>query len=217
MAGFCQPSVTLLDVGAGAGRFAIPLAKRVRQVIAVDPSEAMLTQLQVAAEVEGVRNLLIVQARWEDAAVQQADLVICAHVVYPIAEIAPFLRKLDAHTLGHAFVYMRVGQVDDYVAELWQSVHGSPRLPHPDYRLLQEVLAALGIPAKLELVTFTNQVTYQDHHEALADLASRLGVDGHPEQARLLRGELERILVPIAQGVGFPARVVQGAIFWWRR
>jgi len=217
VAGFSQPSLTLLDVGAGAGRFAIPLAKRVRQVTAVDPSEAMLTQLKVAAEAEGVRNVLAVQARWEDAVVNPADLVICAHVVYPIAEIGPFLQKLDAHTLGRAFVYMRVGQVDDYVAELWRLVHGWPRLPHPDYQLLLEVLAALGVPAELELVSFTNQVTYQDYEEAFADLASRLGVDGSPEQARLLRGELERILFPLPQGVGFPARVVQGAIFWWSR
>src|SRR5450631_372650 len=36
-----QPADVVVDVGAGAGRFAIPLARRVREVVAVEPSGAM--------------------------------------------------------------------------------------------------------------------------------------------------------------------------------
>ncbi len=38
-----RPTDTWLDVGAGAGRYALPLALRVREVVAVEPSEAMRT------------------------------------------------------------------------------------------------------------------------------------------------------------------------------
>src|SRR5229473_3370464 len=133
---------TLLDVGAGTGRFAVRLAPQVRQVVAVDPSPAMLAELTRAAEKAGIRNVTTVEARWEDAQVAPAEVVICAHVVYPIRQIGPFIEKLDAHVGRDGLLYMRVGQVDDWVAEAWEQVHSSPRLPHPDFRLLER--ASLG-------------------------------------------------------------------------
>ena len=36
--GLARPDDTWLDIGAGAGRYALPLARRVRRVVAVDPS-----------------------------------------------------------------------------------------------------------------------------------------------------------------------------------
>jgi SAM-dependent methyltransferase len=210
-------SDTLLDVGAGTGRFALPLARQVRQVVAVDPSPAMLAELSRAAGEAGIRNVTTVQGRWEDAQVAPAEVVICAHVVYPIRQIGPFLEKLDAHVRRDGVIYMRVGQVDDWVAEAWEHVYGSPRLPHPDFRLLERVLQALHIPATLELVSFTNRVTYADAGEARDDLAERLGVQPGSAEAERLDQYLGQRLVPIPDGVGFPPRPVQGAIFFWRR
>jgi len=212
-----QEGDTLLDVGAGTGRFALPLARQVRRVVAVEPSPAMLAELMRAAEAAGISNVTAVEARWEDAEVAPAELVICAHVVYPIRGIGPFVGKLDAHVRRDGFIYMRVGQVDDWVAEAWQHVHGSTRLPHPDFRLLERVLQALHIPATLELVSFTNRVTYADAGEAHDDLAERLGVRPGTAEAERLDQYLGDRLVPIPGGVGFPPRPVQGAIFFWRR
>ncbi len=208
---------TLLDVGAGTGRFAVPLARQVRRVVAVDPSPAMLAELARAAEAAGIRNVTTVQARWEDAQVAPAEVVICAHVVYAIRLIGPFIEKLDAHVGRDGLLYMRVGQVDDWVAEAWEHVHGSPRLPHPDFRLLERVLQALRIPATLELVSFTNRVSYSDADEARDDLAERLGVQPGTAEAERLDQYLEGRLLRIPDGVGFPPRPVQGAIFFWRR
>jgi SAM-dependent methyltransferase len=208
---------TLLDVGAGTGRFALPLARQVRQVVAIDPSPAMLAELSRAAEEAGIRNVTTVEARWEDAQMAPAEVVICAHVVYPIRQIGPFIEKLDAHVGRDGLLYMRVGQVDDWVAEAWEHVHGSPRLPHPDFRLLERVLQALRIPATLEVVSFTNRVTFAGADEARDDLAERLGVQPGTAAAERLDQYLGERLLPIPDGVGFPARPVQGAIFFWRR
>lgn len=212
-----QASDTLLDVGAGTGRFALPLARQVRRLIAVDPSAAMLAELGRAAAAAGIDNVTAVHARWEDAEVAPAEIVICAHVVYPIREIGPFLQKLDAHVRRDGLVYMRVGQVDDWVADAWEHVHGTPRLPHPDFRLLERVLESLQIPAALKLVSFTNRVTYADVAEAHADLAERLGVQPGTVEAERLDQYLRERLVSVPQGAGIPPRPVQGGIFFWRR
>ena len=41
-----RPDDRWLDIGAGAGRYALPVARRVRRVVAVDPSDSMLRALR---------------------------------------------------------------------------------------------------------------------------------------------------------------------------
>lgn len=45
----------VLDIGAGIGHLALPLAQRGLDVVAIDPAKAMLERLQVAAGNQGVR------------------------------------------------------------------------------------------------------------------------------------------------------------------
>lgn len=55
---------TVLDVAAGPGTFAIPLAKMVRQVTVTDFSAGMLDQLLKQAVSENVNNLEVIRGRW---------------------------------------------------------------------------------------------------------------------------------------------------------
>ena len=99
------PDTTVLDVGAGGGRLALPLALRCQHVTAVEPSPSMVEQLCEGAAEAGISNLSVVQANWEDAEVEPADLVICSHVVYGVVEIDQFVRKLDAHARREVAVF----------------------------------------------------------------------------------------------------------------
>src|SRR4029450_6140833 len=54
------PTTTLLDVGAGAGRFALPLALRCRHVTVVEPSPSMGETLRHLAAEAGIENLTFV-------------------------------------------------------------------------------------------------------------------------------------------------------------
>lgn len=93
------PETSVLDVGAGTGRFTLALAPLVRQVIAVEPNAAMLDYLRRDAREEGLTNITSLQTSWQDAPGElTADIVICSHVLYPIADIVPFLGRLHAAT-----------------------------------------------------------------------------------------------------------------------
>lgn len=50
------PQSTVLDVGGGAGRYALPLALRCREVTVVEPSEAMQNALRESAKEHGHRE-----------------------------------------------------------------------------------------------------------------------------------------------------------------
>src|SRR6266568_900883 len=51
-----RPSDTVLDVGAGGGRYALPLALVAQEVIAVDPSEGMLRVLRESMAAFNIAN-----------------------------------------------------------------------------------------------------------------------------------------------------------------
>ena len=74
----------VLDVGAGGGRLALPIALEAKKVIAVEPSPSMCRVLREVAVEFDVRNVEVVESDWLDAEVPEVDLAICCHVLYVI-------------------------------------------------------------------------------------------------------------------------------------
>jgi SAM-dependent methyltransferase len=140
LAALIGPADQAVDVGAGGGRLAIPLAAHCREVVAVEPSPAMRAVLAEEAARRGVTNIRLVAATWEDADVAPAPLVFAAHVTYGVRPIEPFLRKLDAMATRHAAVLVMRDPPQSPIAPFWQAVHGEARLRLP---CRDELLAAL--------------------------------------------------------------------------
>src|SRR5499427_2011769 len=61
-----RPGETWLDIGAGGGRYALPLALLAKSVIAVEPSEGMRNVLKAGMAEHGIANIETVSAggRW---------------------------------------------------------------------------------------------------------------------------------------------------------
>lgn len=76
------PAGRVLEVGAGTGRLALPLAERVGEVVALDASPAMLTTLEAKAGAARVRTVLADAARLgpdaHPALAEPFDLVVVA-------------------------------------------------------------------------------------------------------------------------------------------
>lgn len=97
-----RPTDTLLDVGAGTGRFAVPLARQVRSVTALDHSAAMLKVLRDRLEAERATNVIVVEEPWESAntpaLAEQFDVVLAAWSLYRMPDILTAINKLVAAT-----------------------------------------------------------------------------------------------------------------------
>jgi 2-polyprenyl-3-methyl-5-hydroxy-6-metoxy-1,4-benzoquinol methylase len=151
--GLVSRESTVVDVGAGAGRFAIPLAREVARVVAIEPSEAMRAALESDAQRAGVSNLEVVATRWEDTHGISGDLVIASHVVYPLVDIEPFLRRLDSAAVRCAAVLVFERTPLSWLSGFWPRVHGEERLPAPHLPQVIEMVTELGFgPPMVELI-----------------------------------------------------------------
>ena len=133
-------TTTVLDVGGGAGKYALPLALQTSHITVVEPSSAMAEGLRASAGEAGVKNLSVVQDPWEEAKVEPADKVLCAHVVYGIANIEPFIRKLESHARERVLILAHTASPLAQISPFWKLVHGEERTELP---MLPELLPAL--------------------------------------------------------------------------
>ncbi|MEO5885927.1 MAG: methyltransferase domain-containing protein, partial [Candidatus Limnocylindrales bacterium] len=143
---------TWLDIGAGAGRYALPIGRALAasggHVIALDTSAAMLSGLREIAAAHGIANVNVVQDRWPpadgDLSAFAADVALIAHVSYDIADIGPFVRAMEssARRLGIAVLMER--QPSSIADVCWPTVWGEERVALPALPEFVELLAAMG-------------------------------------------------------------------------
>jgi CTP:molybdopterin cytidylyltransferase MocA/SAM-dependent methyltransferase len=135
-----EPGETWLDVGAGAGRFALPLALRVGGVIAVEPSPAMRDALESSAREHGIGNVTTIPGPWPMVDAPSADVALIAHLGYDIADIGPFLDALERSARRLCVAVLMERAPVGSLAGLWAAAHGEPRIQLP---ALPELLALL--------------------------------------------------------------------------
>jgi SAM-dependent methyltransferase len=87
---------SVLDVGAGFGALALPLAARVERVTAVEPAPAMRAALRRRIRRAGLANVRVVAAAWDERALAPHDVVLCAHVGPLLVPGSSFLTALPA-------------------------------------------------------------------------------------------------------------------------
>ena len=188
------PSDSLLDVGAGGGRYALALAMKCSAVTAVEPSASMVAVLRQYSMIFRLGNVSVVESTWEDAQVDTADVVICVHVLYVARDIVSFLRKLEAHARRRVVLVMYQVTPQAHTFPVWEWVHGESRLSLPSVPQLLEVFQELGIAVHREVLPSQPSRAFDSPQRALEQLGQRLYVDpGSPKQ-RSLELALERYL-----------------------
>src|SRR5207302_7885221 len=85
---------TVLDIGAGGGRYALPLALECQAVIALDPSEGMRNVLRSSMDEYAIANVQIVAGRWP-VDMDPVDVALISHLGYDVEDIGPFLDAME--------------------------------------------------------------------------------------------------------------------------
>ncbi len=206
---------TLIDVGAGPGRFTLSLAPHVAAVTAVDPAGAMLDICRRQARTAGLANVTCVQGRWADIDLAPADVVFSSYVVTLVADAATFLAKMDASATQQAYLYLGAYTADAIMDPLWRHFHGTSRRPGPTYLDAADVLRELGCKPEIEVVEVRARARFKTVADAAKDYRDQLCLADTPEIRKELRGLLGDWLIPRDGGLGVPLKTVPAAIISW--
>jgi SAM-dependent methyltransferase len=146
-----------LDIGAGAGRYALPLALKVREVVAVEPSGGMRRALRTGMSEHGIANVRVVAGGWPDALAEletlpAVDIALIAHVGYDIEAIGPFLDAMEQATRRRCVAMLTDRSPASVADPFWPLVHGEERVPLPALPDLVELLRARGRTPRVDAV-----------------------------------------------------------------
>ena len=196
-----RPGDRWLDIGAGAGRYALPLASHVREVIALDPSAAMLEALTRGMDEVGVENVRPIAGRWPDnagafrdhgASSLAADVALIAHVGYDVEAIGPFLDAMERSARRLCVAVLMERSPASAAEPVWELVHGEPRATLP---ALPEFLRVLLDRGRLFEVVLTDAEPrrWASRDDLLAFLRRQLWVDPEGSKGRALLAAVEEV------------------------
>jgi hypothetical protein len=197
-----RPDDTWLDIGAGGGRYALPLAIAVREVIAIDPSAGMLAVLRELMEEHGIANVRVHEGRWPpDAALASAlgrtpiaDVALIAHVGYDIEAIGPFLDAMEAAARRTCVAVLMESTPASVAEPFWLPVHGEARIPLPALPEFVELLRARG--REPQVAEAQRQPRRFESREALeAALRRQLWIADDGEKERRYREVHDTLLI----------------------
>jgi 2-polyprenyl-3-methyl-5-hydroxy-6-metoxy-1,4-benzoquinol methylase len=212
------PETSVLDVGAGTGRFAVALAPQAKQVIVVEPNASMLDFLRREVAARKLSNISYIPTSWEVAVDDiQADIVICSHVLYPIREVDSFLTKLRSATRRACYIYLRATHFDSLTAHLWRHFHGDERCLPPGYIHALDVMYDMGIYANVEIVRMAQSLRYPSLDIAVGELLEQLILPDDEQTCKELRTLLEAWLVERNGMLAPPMDDMISAIISWQR
>lgn len=186
------PGEAWLDIGGGAGRYALPLTLQGARVTVFDPSRGMLDTLAEVAAEFAVEGAGAVQGRWpEDAGGHNADVCLISHVGYDVEGIGPFLDAM-VNAARRLCVAVLLDQAPASAASaFWPAVHGEAREELPALREFLVLLLAKGFLPSVTLFE-RGAPEYGDRERLAGFLRHQLWVEPGSEKDRKLTAELER-------------------------
>jgi SAM-dependent methyltransferase len=217
-----RPGDTVLDMGAGTGRLAVPIARAVAHVTALDPSGGMLSILQERMAEKGQTNYSCVRMRWEDAEIgrdiEPHDVVIAAFSL-GFYNLAAALEKLDAAARRSVYLFWHAGEWrNPEEMALYRGVfgeEGAMRKGYPDYIYPINILHDAGIYPQVQIYRAVWDAVYDS-----IDEAARNWMEMHnPGQEALpvVREYFSRVLSRDESGKYRETASRPTAAIWWTK
>jgi SAM-dependent methyltransferase len=212
------PGSRVLDIGAGPGTLAVPLALQGCEVTAVEPSEAMREALARYQDETGAEGITVVPARWEDVLLEDLETpydVVIASYSLAMVDIREAVGKMQRACSGtvHLFWFLTLPRWAQVAKDLWPALHGAEFRAEPTADCLWQELLGMGILADIAPDPNTEGGSYASFAEVMEAYRARLSCST-PEHDAVLRGYLESHLVPTDHGYRLGG-TTYGAHIWW--
>jgi SAM-dependent methyltransferase len=212
-----SPGFRILDIGAGPGTLAVPLAKVVSHITAVEPSSAMMNVLRENIENYGLSNIDCLQKRWEDVNVK-SDLpcpydLVMASFSLGMKDIKEAIRKMVAASCGKVALLWFAGEPswETHCRRLWPRLHGREYYPMPHSDVLFNILYRMGIYANVAAFSWEFSQSFSNLDDASAYWCQQMQVTADDKRS-VVRNYLRELAGP-----GQPTfkDFSQNMLIWW--
>jgi CTP:molybdopterin cytidylyltransferase MocA len=194
-----KPGETWIDIGAGAGRYALPLARVVGHLIAVEPSSSMLAALDEGIASSGVTNIQPIEARWPMDDPPEGDVALIAHVGYDVEAIGPFVDGMEASASRLCVAVLMERPPASVADPFWPIVHGETRAALPALAEFVELLRARD-RAPAVMMTERPPRRFDDRAQLEAFLRRQLWIADGGEKEPRFRAALDELVVEGPEG-----------------
>jgi SAM-dependent methyltransferase len=212
----------VLDIGAGPGTLAVPLAPYVEHVTAIEPSSAMLACLKENISTFGIDNITLVQKLWEEVDVKN-DLeppydVVIASFSLGVSDLKEASLKMDEATNKYVYIFWFADMVPPWqrnYGEIWEKLYGSPYTKTKKPNIVFNLLYQIGILANVEVYTEKSVNRYSSVDEAVADQRYGLNIKSVEQEIILKEFLTKKLRVEGGQYVLRATSPV--AKIWWKK
>lgn len=186
-----RPDSRVLDIGAGPGTLAIPFAKKVAHVTAIEPAYGMISILNERIAEQGIKNIAVIQKSWEDVNAD-SDLqppydVVIASFSLGMPDLKEAIEKMQNASSRYIYIYWFAGETswDIRNLELWYMIHGKEFQIAPKSDLLYCVLYQMGIYPNVLTFGLMHNLRFSSLKEALDYLRPQYQVATDQQESML--------------------------------
>ncbi len=214
-----EPSFSVLDVGSGPGTIALPLAREVRCVTAIDYSRKMLDILHERSKREGRDNITCVECSWEDNwkdyQIEPADLAIASRSMN-LAELSMAIDKLNDYAKKYVFIADRIAPTPfdpDVFAAIGREFNSGP-----DYIYTLNLLYSKGIHPHVEVLRLSRDIEFKNMDEVLESYTWMIKDITTAELKKLKEFLISRTIISAKDRVVIERRhPPRWALIWWKK
>lgn len=163
---------TVIEIGPGWGNYTFPLAEDAAALTCVDASESVLTYL--AQYFDESSNVQFVHAKWEEAELEQHDVVIGVNCFYRMYHMLEPLKKMNELAKKRAIIGMTTGPIQPHYQVLDEQFGYSVKYPRRDYIEILNMLYQLGIYADCQMLSLERAYTYETKGQLLTAQSKKI-------------------------------------------
>ena len=214
----CKPTDTVLDIGAGTGRFSIPISKQAASVTAIEPSATMRKILGQKVVEQNISNMVTIPLPWEHITIgkdiQPHDIVLASHSI-TMHDLKAALLKINQAAKREVWLVLFAGnKMESWIHDILMKagIDPSSKKRPFDYLIVYSILHSLQIYADIEILTYEFLENYPDAEAAVEDW--RLMYNVSPDN-EIFSQEIKRRLICTGDRCSL-ARTSRLAAIHWR-
>jgi hypothetical protein len=149
-------SWSVLEIGPGPGVLTIPLAKKVRNITAIEPSSAMIRKLMEHIIENALDNITIIHKEWEsvnEAEIERYDLVLASYCL-DMTDIQKCLEKMCRASIKEVHLWWFLGETH------WEKIQKEVKIQNlmetPKADILINILLEMGYHPEMEILHGTS-------------------------------------------------------------